>query len=162
MQTVHIRKPTRLTCSSFCYSQWVFVYQCCQVNVFCFEQHTEILQKYSLKWWGCFCCCLYLSISPSSPVTEQKSNDKVIFYCYVFSYEGCRHSVEWVYEGKENISSVMEISSRSCNSNVAFETSHFNQKSILSELLFVRCKVTDEDKRVQLFPFSPPSSGEKT
>lgn len=79
-------------------------------------------------------------------MTEQKSNDKVIFYCYVFSYEGCRHSVEWVYEGKENISSVMEISSRSCNSNVAFETSHFNQKSILSELLFVRCKVTDEDK----------------
>lgn len=70
--------------------------------------------------------------------------------------------MEWVYEGKENISSVMEISSRSCNSNVTFATSHFNQKSILSELLFVRCKVTDENKIVQLFPFSPPSSGEKT
>lgn len=45
-----------------------------------------------------------------------------------------------------------------CSANVTFRTSHFIYMSMSYELL--QCKVTDGDK-VQMFTFSPLSSGEK-
>ncbi|XP_038582520.1 uncharacterized protein LOC119908735 [Micropterus salmoides] len=52
----------------------------------------------------------------------------------------------------------MKRSQHSCSATVTFTTSDFNQKSKHPELF--KCNVTDSyTKKVQLFPFSPQSSG---
>ena len=89
-------------------------------------------------------------------MTEREDNDKVVLFCSVLDYDQCSHTVEWLYEGKEEISD-MEISSPSCSDPVTFTSSHLNQR--IYELL--KCKVTNVNtKKVQLFTFSPQSSGE--
>ena len=91
-------------------------------------------------------------------MTQRENNDKVTLFCSVLEYFHCRHRVEWLYEGEEEISD-MEISPPSCSATVTFTTSHLNQR--IYELL--KCKVTNVyTNKVQLFTFSPQSSGEKT
>ncbi|XP_047430324.1 uncharacterized protein LOC124999451 [Mugil cephalus] len=95
---------------------------------------------------------VYLSVTT---MTEHEDNDKVVLFCSVLDYDSCRYTVEWLYEGKEEISD-MEISPPSCSANVTFPSFHLNQR--IYELL--KCKVTNVyTKKVQLFTFSPQSSG---
>ncbi|XP_047430084.1 uncharacterized protein LOC124999280 isoform X2 [Mugil cephalus] len=95
---------------------------------------------------------VYLSVIT---MTEREDNDKVVLFCSVLDYDPCSHTVEWLYEGKEEISD-MEISPPSCSDPVTFTSSHLNQR--IYELL--KCKVTNVyTKKVQLFTFSPQSSG---
>ncbi|XP_047430082.1 uncharacterized protein LOC124999278 isoform X7 [Mugil cephalus] len=94
---------------------------------------------------------VYLSVIT---MTEREDN-KVVLFCTVLDYDACRYKVEWLYEGKEEISDI-EISSPSCSATVTFTSSHLNQR--IYELL--KCKVTNGyTKKVQLFTFSPQSSG---
>ncbi|XP_041831073.1 uncharacterized protein LOC121633268 [Melanotaenia boesemani] len=90
-------------------------------------------------------------------MTEQKNKDKVTLFCSVLGDGNCRHTVEWLYEGKEKI----YPHTSSCSANVTFTPSHLNKKSKFKK--FLKCKVTDVyTKKMQLFPFIPQSSGEKT
>lgn len=104
--------------------------------------------------------CFSLSISPSSPVTEHENNNKVIVNCSVLTHAHCRHTVEWLHEGKNKISDV-DIKPGSCSVTVTFKRSHRDQKSQFYNSL--KCKVTDKHtKEEKLFPFKLKSSGEKT
>ncbi|XP_047430070.1 uncharacterized protein LOC124999275 [Mugil cephalus] len=95
---------------------------------------------------------VYLSVIT---MTEREDNDKVVLFCSVLDYDSCIYTVEWLYDGKEKISD-MQISSPSCTHPVTFTSSHLNQS--IYELL--KCKVTNGyTKKVQLFTFSPQSSG---
>ncbi|XP_047430101.1 uncharacterized protein LOC124999289 [Mugil cephalus] len=87
-------------------------------------------------------------------MTEHEDNDTLTFFCSVLDYHPCIHTVEWLYEGKEEISD-MKISPPSCSDPVKFISSHLNQS--IYELL--KCKVTHfYTKKVQLFTFTPQSS----
>ncbi|PWA27701.1 hypothetical protein CCH79_00000634, partial [Gambusia affinis] len=82
-------------------------------------------------------------------MTEEKSDDKINLTCSVTEYVYCRHTVVWVYEGKEKISSHMNVS-RSCSATVTFPTSQLQHNSKFCEQ--VKCKVKDGyDKKDQLF-----------
>ncbi|XP_078030266.1 uncharacterized protein LOC144466591 [Epinephelus lanceolatus] len=91
-------------------------------------------------------------------MTERQDTDWVIFFCSVWTYEQCPHTVKWLYEGNQND---LETSQSTCSASVTFTTSDYNQKLKYSELL--KCEVTDgHTKEVHQFTFSPPqSSGEK-
>ncbi|XP_047430095.1 uncharacterized protein LOC124999287 isoform X2 [Mugil cephalus] len=89
-------------------------------------------------------------------MTEREDNDKVIWSCSVLDYYPCSHTVEWLYEDEEEIPD-MQISPGPCSDTVTFPSSHLNQS--IYELL--KCKVTNiYTDGVQLFTFSPQSSGE--
>ncbi|XP_045898832.1 uncharacterized protein LOC123966757 [Micropterus dolomieu] len=91
-------------------------------------------------------------------MTEHQDADKVTLTCSVLTDEHCSHTVEWLYEGNKNDLTDMKRSQHSCSATVTFTTSDFNQKLKHPELF--KCKVTDSyTKKVQLFPFSPQSSG---
>uniref|UniRef100_A0A4W6F9J3 Ig-like domain-containing protein n=1 Tax=Lates calcarifer TaxID=8187 RepID=A0A4W6F9J3_LATCA len=93
-------------------------------------------------------------------MTEQKNRDQVTLYCSVRTRGHCRHTVKWLYEGKD-VDKVkkMETSQSECSVTVTFPTSHLKLKSKYQELF--QCEVTDGyNKKVQLFTFSPQSSGE--
>ncbi|XP_016533330.1 uncharacterized protein LOC103146812 [Poecilia formosa] len=92
-------------------------------------------------------------------ITEQKNPDKVTLFCSVLEYNDCVHEVKWLYEGKEEKPSDMEISPHSCSATVTFPTSHLHQKLDINQSL--TCTVTNSvTKSVQLFPVSPQSSEE--
>ncbi|XP_047430104.1 uncharacterized protein LOC124999293 [Mugil cephalus] len=94
---------------------------------------------------------VYLSIIN---MTEHEDNKTLTLFCSVLDYDACRYTVEWLYEGKEEISD-MQISPPSCSDPVTFTSSHLNRSNY--ELL--KCKVTDVyTNEVQLFTFSPQSS----
>ncbi|MEQ2260580.1 hypothetical protein XENORESO_020764 [Xenotaenia resolanae] len=91
-------------------------------------------------------------------MAEQIINDEFTLNCYVLQYEDCRHEVEWLHEGKEEIFSHMESSTHSCSDTVIFPTSKLRQTSYES----LTCKVTNTyNQKVQLFPFKHPSSVKK-
>ncbi|XP_054910146.1 uncharacterized protein LOC129375240 [Poeciliopsis prolifica] len=90
-------------------------------------------------------------------IFEQQNSEKVTLFCSVLQYDDCLHEVKWLYEGKEEKHSDMEISQHSCSATVTFPTSH--QKLDIYPSL--TCKVTNSDtKAVQLFPCSLQSSEE--
>ncbi|XP_051265473.1 uncharacterized protein LOC127368577 isoform X2 [Dicentrarchus labrax] len=92
-------------------------------------------------------------------MTEHQTNDTVILFCAVLTYEGCGHSVKWLYDGDDKNDT--EISQYTCGSRVGFTISRLKQKSNYYALL--KCNVTD-DKRGQtlLCDVGPQSSCEKT
>ncbi|MED6281557.1 hypothetical protein CHARACLAT_022799 [Characodon lateralis] len=95
---------------------------------------------------------VYLSVLD---ITEQQTNDNVTLICSVWEYKDCRHKVEWLYVGKENITG-MKISTGYCSANVTFPTRHLRMSTFYE--LFM-CKMTDgHTKKVQLFTFSPQLS----
>ena len=95
--------------------------------------------------------CLYLLISPSSPVTEEKNDDTVTLNCSVSTSDWCFHTVKWLYEGHKSDLKTEQVD---CSATATF-TSHLNQKSEYYELL--KCEVK-HSKFVHLFTFSPPQS----
>ncbi|XP_034755280.1 uncharacterized protein LOC117961025 isoform X1 [Etheostoma cragini] len=102
---------------------------------------------------------VYLSVIH---MTEQKDTDEVTLQCSVLTYEWCRHTVEWLYEGKDGDIRYadMQKSHSECSVNLTFLTSPLKLKPKYHELL---CEVTDAvTEEVQLFPFSPQSLGVKT
>ncbi|KAI3364579.1 hypothetical protein L3Q82_011352 [Scortum barcoo] len=101
---------------------------------------------------------VYLSVIN---MNEQKDDDKVTLSCSVSSYHQCRHTVKWLYEGKDvdKDNKDLQTSQTGCYTTVSFLTSHHIYTSRLN--LFT-CEVTDGyTGKVQLFPFSLQSSGEK-
>ena len=94
-------------------------------------------------------------------MTEQKDADEVTLTCSVLTYGQCRHTVKWLYEGKDvdKDNKDMKTSQAGCYATVSFLDSHFSHKSKSN----LKCEVTDGSSgKVQLFTFSPQSSGEKT
>ncbi|XP_047243276.1 uncharacterized protein LOC124881647 isoform X2 [Girardinichthys multiradiatus] len=95
-------------------------------------------------------------------MTEQRNNEQVTFNCSVSRYTYCRHKVVWLFEGKEKISSDMNVSA-SCSTAVTISTSHLHQNSSQEFYKLLKCKVTDGyNKKYFLFTFSHQSSVEKT
>ncbi|XP_014889481.1 uncharacterized protein LOC106948376 [Poecilia latipinna] len=93
-------------------------------------------------------------------MSEQRNNGKVTFTCSVSQHTVCKHTVVWLYEGKDKISPDVNVSS-SCSAAVTIPASHLHQNSKFYELL--KCKVQDAyDKKDLLFTFSHQSSGETT
>ncbi|XP_044025099.1 uncharacterized protein LOC122863064 isoform X2 [Siniperca chuatsi] len=94
-------------------------------------------------------------------MTEHKDPDKVTLTCSVLTSGQCGHTVKWLYEGKDVAegNKDMETSQTDCYASVSFLDSHFIYTS-RSNLL--KCEVTDTySGKVQQFPFSSQSAGEK-
>ncbi|XP_065820155.1 uncharacterized protein [Labrus bergylta] len=66
------------------------------------------------------------------------SDDAYRFYCVVFRFGVCAHTVQWYYKGDET--DISEHQQSICTAIVSFKT-HVVQKSNFNELLY--CKVTD-------------------
>ncbi|XP_044026064.1 uncharacterized protein LOC122863553 [Siniperca chuatsi] len=94
-------------------------------------------------------------------MTEHKDPDKVTLTCSVLTSGQCGHTVKWLYEDKDVAegNKDMETSQTDCYASVSFLDSHFIYTS-RSNLL--KCEVTDTySGKVQQFPFSSQSAGEK-
>ncbi|XP_062292871.1 uncharacterized protein LOC133997317 isoform X1 [Scomber scombrus] len=95
-------------------------------------------------------------------MTEHKDNDEVKLSCSVSTYDGCRHTVKWLYRGSDldiNTRDV-QIPQSTCSATVVLLTSHL---IYTSNSKFLQCEVTDIDSgKVQLYHFSPQLSGEAT
>ncbi|XP_044185760.1 uncharacterized protein LOC122965666 [Thunnus albacares] len=101
---------------------------------------------------------VYLSVVT---MTEHKNTDEVTLNCSVSTYEQCEQTVKWVYEGNywDVNTQHMKESQSSCFATVMFTTSPLAETSKYYELF--KCNVTDKKNgKVQLFAFSPQSSGE--
>ncbi|KAM8726261.1 uncharacterized protein AB9X84_002768 isoform 2-T2 [Acanthopagrus schlegelii] len=100
---------------------------------------------------------VYLSVVS---MTEHQNHDEVTLNCSVLTYEPCRHTVKWLYEGKEvvKVKQEVKISQSLCSASVRALSFSYVYKS---EFKSVQCSVTDGDKEQQLFPFRLQSSGEK-
>ncbi|XP_045917567.1 uncharacterized protein LOC123978367 [Micropterus dolomieu] len=92
-------------------------------------------------------------------MTEHQDADKVTLNCSVSTDEQCRHTVKWLYEGKDvdKDNQDLKTSQYSCNASVSFLTSHYIYTSRHNQF---SCEVTDGDN-VQVFPFRFLPSGEK-
>ncbi|XP_050927633.1 uncharacterized protein LOC108887506 isoform X9 [Lates calcarifer] len=93
-------------------------------------------------------------------MTDRVDIDQVTLYCSVWTYDHCRHTVKWLYEGKDVATDDkgLRTSSSSCRASVTFLTSHYIYKS--TSKLF-SCEVTD-GYNGQQFTFSLQSSPEKS
>ncbi|XP_067428766.1 papilin-like isoform X2 [Thunnus thynnus] len=94
-------------------------------------------------------------------MTEQKNNNEVMLSCSVSTYDACRHTVKWLFKGKDvnKDNKDLKTSQSTCSATVSFLTSHFICTSN-HELL--KCKVTDlYNGKVQLYNISPQLSCEK-
>ncbi|XP_029281246.1 uncharacterized protein LOC115003546 isoform X2 [Cottoperca gobio] len=89
-------------------------------------------------------------------MTEHHNNDQVTLNCSVSSSDWCRHTVEWLYEGKDMDENV-ETSQSECSVTVTLpRRKKKRQKSKYHEL---KCEVTDFNSgNVQLFPFLQSSA----
>ncbi|XP_030577815.1 uncharacterized protein LOC115774601 [Archocentrus centrarchus] len=95
-------------------------------------------------------------------LTEHKDTNKVTLNCSVLTYEECHHTVKWLLKGRhlDKDNNQMMTSQTGCSTSVTFLDSHYLYSSRYNT---VKCEVTDtETGRVQLFTFSPQTSGEET
>ncbi|XP_056261006.1 uncharacterized protein LOC130187420 isoform X2 [Seriola aureovittata] len=95
-------------------------------------------------------------------ITEQKDGDVVKFTCSVSMDGDCKHSVKWLYQGKDVGKGHRDfLTSQSlCSVSVSFQTSHYIYGSGYK---IFSCNVTDDNNEQQLtFPIqaSPEESGE--
>ncbi|KAM4529927.1 uncharacterized protein V3H82_000074 isoform 1-T1 [Fundulus diaphanus] len=92
---------------------------------------------------------VYLSVIH---MTEQRTNDSAVLSCSVVDYNYCRHTVEWLYDGKAQTSSHVESIIPICRSTVTLTTSLHEHSAFLRS---IKCKVTNNStKKVQLFTFN--------
>ncbi|XP_073348529.1 uncharacterized protein [Pagrus major] len=93
-------------------------------------------------------------------MTEHRDTDVVTLSCSVSTYGRCKHTVKWLYEGKEvdKDKEGVTTSQSSCSASVRVLTSHHIYESGFK---FLKCSVTDGNKEQQLFPFRLQSSGKK-
>ncbi|XP_073349065.1 uncharacterized protein [Pagrus major] len=93
-------------------------------------------------------------------MTKHRDTDVVTLSCSVSTYGRCKHTVKWLYEGKEvkKDNQGVTTSQSSCSASVHVLTSHHIYKSRFKSLT---CSVTDGNKEQQLFPFRLQSTGKK-
>ncbi|XP_067428771.1 uncharacterized protein [Thunnus thynnus] len=94
-------------------------------------------------------------------MTEYKNNNEVTLNCSVSTRGRCRHTVKWLYQGKDvdKDNKDLKTSQSSCSVTVSFLTSHF---ICTSNHEFLKCEVTDlYNRKVQLYNISPQLSCEK-
>nr|XP_020515491.1 uncharacterized protein LOC110004287 [Labrus bergylta] len=85
------------------------------------------------------------------------SDDPYRYYCSVFRFGDCAHTVQWYYKGDKT--DISEHQQTDCTAAVIFTTEV--EKSKIEELLF--CNVTDKQSgQTQLCNVDPGSSCEKT
>ncbi|XP_067428905.1 uncharacterized protein [Thunnus thynnus] len=93
-------------------------------------------------------------------MTEHKDNNEVTLSCSVSTYDECRHTVKWVYQGEDvdKDNKDLKTSQSTCSATASLLNSHFIYKSNY----FLKCEVTDLNSgKVQLYNFSPQLSCEK-
>ncbi|XP_035851586.1 uncharacterized protein LOC116056198 isoform X2 [Sander lucioperca] len=104
---------------------------------------------------------VYLSVVT---MTEQKIDDIVTLYCSVSTYDHCKHTVKWVYEGKDVAKDHpnIETSQSGCYATVIWlDPVNSVDPGLInkSRSNLLKCEVTDGyTEEVQLFPFIPPHS----
>ncbi|XP_041662073.1 uncharacterized protein LOC121521930 [Cheilinus undulatus] len=82
----------------------------------------------------------------------------VVFYCSVFRYDTCWHTVQWQYNGSQSDIGTLKST---CSARVTFKTPHVVQKSDFAELL--SCNITDnKSKQTLLCDFNSRTSCQKT
>ncbi|XP_044025044.1 uncharacterized protein LOC122863049 isoform X11 [Siniperca chuatsi] len=93
-------------------------------------------------------------------MTEHQDTDKVTLTCSVLTFERCKHTVKWLYAGKDVAKDNKDLltSQSLCRASVRFLTSHYSHTSRSN---FLTCEVTVGNK-VQLFPFRLQPSVEDT
>ncbi|XP_026197813.1 uncharacterized protein LOC113149763 isoform X1 [Anabas testudineus] len=91
-------------------------------------------------------------------IHEHKDDDnKVTLSCSVLGYEGCQHTVQWLYQGNKDDFTDLTSSQDSCSATVTFTTCHVDQKSEYKKCF--QCNVTDKTSGNQLlFNFTSQSS----
>ncbi|XP_045898509.1 uncharacterized protein LOC123966379, partial [Micropterus dolomieu] len=135
------------------------------------ENCSLVIKKVTDEDDGYYHCQQYKSRQQQAPdshvhlsviiMTEHQDADKVTLTCSVLKHGWCRHTVKFLYEGKDvdKDNKDMKTSQSGCSVTVSFLDSHFSNKSKSN----LKCEVTDGySGKVQLFTFSPQSSGEKT
>ncbi|XP_038582350.1 uncharacterized protein LOC119908616, partial [Micropterus salmoides] len=136
------------------------------------ENCSLVIKKVTIKDAGPYICQQYKSGQQQGPdslvllsviiKTEHQDADKVTLTCSVWTYEHCRHTVMLLYEGKDvddDNQGMRTGQAGYCYSTLSFLDSHYIYKSKSN----LKCEVTDGySGKVQLFTFSPQSSGEKT
>lgn len=92
-------------------------------------------------------------------MTEQKNNGKMTLNCSVSIHEECRHTVKWLYAGKDvdKDNDELKTTQSHCSASVTFSTSHFIYTSKKFDLL--KCESTDGYNR-KVNVFSPQAPGE--
>ncbi|XP_039638024.1 uncharacterized protein LOC120546851 isoform X2 [Perca fluviatilis] len=98
-------------------------------------------------------------------MTEEKNDDIVTLNCSVSTYERCKHTVKWLYEGKDVAKDHPNIETlqSDCYTTVKWQDP---VNSVDPGLIYkprsnlLKCEMTDRYTRseVQLFPFIPPHS----
>ncbi|XP_062293327.1 uncharacterized protein LOC133997664 [Scomber scombrus] len=92
-------------------------------------------------------------------MTEHKDTDEVKLNCSVSIYDVCRHTVKWLYEGRDwNINTRdTKISQSTCSVTAVLPTSNF---IYTSNYKYLQCKVTNLiSNEEQLYNFSYQLSG---
>ncbi|XP_028253549.1 uncharacterized protein LOC114428937 [Parambassis ranga] len=79
-------------------------------------------------------------------ITKQTDTDKVTLTCSVLTYEGCRHTVEWLIKSTRNI----KISQSNCRSSVSIDSDRKDES--------FTCKVTDNNNNSVLLCSSEPQT----
>ncbi|XP_063757570.1 uncharacterized protein LOC134876529 [Eleginops maclovinus] len=94
-------------------------------------------------------------------MTEHQDNDEVTLRCSVKSNGDCRHSVKWLFHGRDvdNNNEDLKTSKTSCSASVTFRTSHFIYTSKRYDLL--KCNVTDSFTRKVLTFSTTTETNEK-
>ncbi|XP_014862108.1 PREDICTED: uncharacterized protein LOC106929584 isoform X1 [Poecilia mexicana] len=90
-------------------------------------------------------------------MTEKEDGDQMKFCCFVTTNEMCKHTVEWMYEGKA-VEDTMIMKTSGCSVTAVIPESFLKNKPEYPEMF--SCKVKDDStERDQLFPLSPQSAG---
>ncbi|XP_059185786.1 uncharacterized protein LOC131968778 isoform X2 [Centropristis striata] len=71
-------------------------------------------------------------------IYEKQNGDQTILNCFVFTYGGYEHTVQWLFVGNFND---VETTTGYCSASVTFPTRYLSQKSKFYESL--KCNVTD-------------------
>ncbi|XP_070705953.1 uncharacterized protein [Pempheris klunzingeri] len=103
-----------------------------------------VIKNITTEDYGRYSCRQFTTGTPDSQVhlsvintVEEQLSDGAVLTCSVLAYEGCGHTVRWLYEGDVSNARIEE---HSCSATV-FLTPPCNQKSNHCGLL--RCRVTD-------------------
>ncbi|XP_047243142.1 uncharacterized protein LOC124881569 [Girardinichthys multiradiatus] len=126
-----------------------------------------VLKKVTAEDVGRYTCRQYISGTQSGPdagvhlslvkLTEHQNQDRVTLNCSVLTDEQCKHTVKWLFKGKDVNKDNQELkeSSSSCSAAFNFQTSHY---TLTSRFNWFSCEVKTRYDKVQLFNFSSRSS----
>ncbi|XP_067337854.1 uncharacterized protein [Channa argus] len=92
-------------------------------------------------------------------VSQRTEGETVTLNCSLSTYGHCRHTVKWLYDGKEvDEDDSLKTSQTDCSDTVTLRKFPDNRTRRADTL---KCVVTDDSTgKVQRFPFTPQSSGD--